>query len=164
MDFLDLLGDPAYRHMLLNHVPIIGLFVSLIVLLAGIVIRQAALIFTGLVLIAITAGAGVPVSRFGDNAYPAIYDQLDGAARDWLDYHAHLAETWLPLLIGNAVLALVALVAGARRRSWLPALALVTALVTVGALTGAALVGKAGGRIKHPEFRLDDPPDIPSER
>ena len=95
---MDLMADPAYRHVLLNHIPVIGLIIAWLILAVGLVLRQTVLLFTGLTLIAITAGISVPVANYGDAAYPAVYDLLNGRSRDWLDYHAELAETWLPLL------------------------------------------------------------------
>ena len=155
---LELLRDPAYRHVLLNHVPIIGLFMAFVVLSAGLATRQASLLFTGLALVALTAGTSLPVARFGDAAYPAIYDTLDSYGRDWLDYHAELAEAWLPLLYANAVLALLALIACALRPRLLRCACAVVALVTLAGLVGAGVVARSGGKIQHPEFRLGNPP------
>jgi hypothetical protein len=160
MDYIDLLGDPAYRHMLLNHVPIIGLLVAFLVVSTGLVLRQTALQFTGLVLIALTAGSSILVANYGDAAYPAIYDTLDGAGQKWLDYHAELAQTWLPVLVATAVLAVVAIVLGVWRRSLLPWTALLVALVTLAGIGGAGVVARAGGQIQHPEFRIGDPPVV----
>ena len=157
---IDLLQDPAYRHMLLNHVPIIGLFMAFVVLATGLVLRQTALLFTGLALVTLTAGASFPVARYGDAAYPAIYDTLDGYGRDWLDYHAELAETWLPLLYANAGLALAALVLSIARPRLLVWTSVVVALVTIAAIVGAGVVAHSGGKIQHPEFRLTDPPAV----
>jgi hypothetical protein len=162
VDTIDLLQNPAYRHMLLNHVPIIGLFMALVVLSAGLLARQASLLFTGLALVALTAGASIPVARYGDAAYPAIYDTLDGYGRDWLDYHAALAETWLPLLYANAALALVALIVCIARPRLLQWAGALVALVTLAGLVGATVVARAGGKIQHPEFRLADPPVLSS--
>lgn len=164
MDFIDLLGDPAYRHMLLNHIPIIGLFVALVVLVTGLAARQTALLFTGLVLIALTAGASLPVANYGDAAYPAIYDSLDGYGRDWLDYHAELAETWLPLLYANAALAVIAIVLGRVRPRLLLWASVLVALFTLAGVGGAGVIARAGGKIQHPEFRLTDPPLVKSKR
>jgi hypothetical protein len=158
MDFVDLLGDPAYRHMLLNHIPIIGLLVALTVLMTGILLRQSALLFTGLVLVALTAGASLPVASYGDAAYPAIYDTLDGTGRNWLDYHAELAETWVPILYVNAALAVIALLLGVARQQLLLWASLLVALVTLVGIGGASVVASAGGKIGHPEFRFVDPP------
>jgi hypothetical protein len=164
MDWMDLLGDPAYRHMLLNHVPIIGLLVAFGVLVTGLALRQTALVFTALVLVALTAGASIPVAHYGDAAYPGIYDTLDGYGRGWLDYHAELAETWLPVLVANAALAVIAIIAGIARRRVLPWGALLVALLTVASIGGAITVARAGGKIQHPEFRLGDPPVVESHR
>lgn len=162
MELMELLAEPAYRHMLINHVPIIGLFVALMVLLAGLVVRESALLLTGLVLVALTAGASFPVARYGDAAYPVVYDTLDGHGRDWLDYHAELAEVWLPVLYANAVLAAAALVLGVLRPRMLLWAALLTALLTLVGIGGASAVARAGGKIQHPEFRLSNPPDTAS--
>ncbi len=161
---IDLLQDPAYRHMLLNHVPIIGLFMAFVVLTTGLVVRQSALLFMGLSLVMLTAGASLPVAQYGDAAYPAIYDTLDGHGRDWLDYHAELAETWLPLLYANAGLALAALVASIVRPGILLWASVLVALVTLGGIVGASVVARSGGKIQHPEFRLSDPPAVESLR
>lgn len=160
MDYIDLLGHPAYRHLLLNHIPIIGMAVALAVLLTGIALRQRALLFTALALVAITAGMSIPVANYGDAAYPVIYDTLDSAGQDWLDYHAELAETWLPLLIANAVLAVIAIGLGVARRALLPWAAVAVALATVAGIAGAGIVASAGGKIQHPEFRISDPPPV----
>ena len=164
MDFIDLLNEPAYRHMLLNHIPIVGVFVAFLVLMAGLAVRQTALLFTGLVLVALTAGASIPVAHYGDAAYPALYDALDGDGRKWLDYHAELAESWLPVLYANTVLAVIAIVAGVLRRRLLLWAALPVALITVAGLAGATLIASAGGKIQHPEFRFSDPPVVESSR
>tara|TARA_R110000823_G_scaffold119998_3_gene244250 strand:- start:9650 stop:10138 length:489 start_codon:yes stop_codon:yes gene_type:complete len=158
MELMELLVEPAYRHMLLNHVPIVGLCVALLVLLTGLVVRQSALLFTGLGLVALTAGTSLPVARYGDAAYPAVYEILDGHGRNWLDYHTELAEFWLPLLYANAVVAVIALLLGILRAGILPWAALVVALFTFAGIGGAGAVAWAGGKIQHPEFRLSDPP------
>lgn len=164
MDWIDLLGDPAYRHMLLNHIPIIGLFMAFAVLVTGLVVRQKALLLTGLVLVALTAGASIPIARYGDAAYPAIYDSLDGYGRNWLDYHAELAETWLPLLYANATLAVLALVVVTVRPRLLQWTSLLVAIVTLAGIGGASVVARSGSKIQHPEFRLSDPPVVESTR
>jgi hypothetical protein len=161
---LEMLGDAAYRHVLFNHFPVIGLLLAFLVLLLGVLLRQIALLFTGLALVALTAGSSIPVGMFGDDAYPAVFDILDGDGRAWLDYHTHLADTWLPLLYANAAVAAAGLVMGAVRRSWLRGTALVVALVSVGGIIAGVLIAEAGGKVKHPEFRLDEPPRYESSR
>ena len=155
---LELLEDPAYRHVLLNHLPITGLALSCLVLGWALFGRRWESIRFALVLVLLTSLSGVVVMEAGEDAYPFVYDGLDGVGRSWLDYHAHLADRWGKLLAVNGLLAAVALGLGAWRsatQTRAGALILVTTLV---ALVAAAMIADAGGRIRHPEFRLSDPP------
>jgi hypothetical protein len=161
---LELLEDPAYRHILLNHLPITGLVIACVVLVIGAALRQTAMLRVGLVLVAGTAGSSVFVGASGDDAYPAVFEVLDGDGRAWLDYHTHLADTWLPVLYANAVLAVIALGVGAVRRPLLLPATIVVTLVTLAGIGTAGWIAEAGGKIKHPEFRLDDPPIYDSPR
>ena len=158
MDYLDLLADPAYRHMLLNHVPVVGLAVALVALAAGLVLRQRVAIFIGLALVMLTSGMAFPIAQFGDAAYPAIYDTLNGHGRAWLDHHAEVAETWLPLLLGNAALALLAIGLGTQKKQLLNPAAILVLLMTVGSLVAVSSIARSGGQIQHPEFRLQATP------
>ncbi len=160
----ELLEDPAYRHILLNHLPITGLAISTVVLAIGALLREVAMLRLGFVLVAVTAGSSVLVEMSGDDAYPAVFDVLDGDGRAWLDYHTHLADTWLPILYANAVLALIAVGVGRARRPLLIPAAGVVLLLTLGGIAIGGWIAEAGGKIKHPEFRLDDPPAYDSPR
>jgi hypothetical protein len=126
--------------------------------------RQTALLLSGLVLIALTSGMSLPVATYGDAAYPEIYDSLDGHGRGWLDYHAELAETWLPLLYANAVFAVIAIVVVAVRPGLIRWASLLVAMLTLGSIVGASIVASAGGKIQHSEFRISDPPRVESKR
>lgn len=156
---LELMSDPAYRHVLLNHLPVTGLVVAWLVLLTGCILDKREVLLLGLGLVAVTSGSSLFVGWAGDDAYPAVFDTLGGEGRDWLDYHTQLAETWIPVLYANAVLALLAAAAGVWRGRWLRLAAIGVALATLAGLGAAGFIAEAGGKIKHPEFRLDDPPD-----
>ena len=161
---IELLDDPAYLHVLFNHFPVIGLTMALVVLVTGVMFRQTTMLRVGLVLVALTAGSSLPVGCFGDDAYPAVFDQLDGDGRAWLDYHTSLAVTWLPVLYANGALAGIALGVGIMRPRLLRAAALLVTMVTLAGIGTAVGIAEAGGKIKHPEFRLDDPPVVESSR
>jgi len=155
----ELLDDPAYRHVLLNHLPTIGLALSWCALVAALALRDRVAMQIGLLMIALTAGSSIPVGMAGDDAYPAIFDELNGTGRDWLDYHAYLGDTWLPVIYFNAVAALIAFIAGTARNHLLLASSAGIVLITIGGLAAGVVIGGAGGKIKHEEFRLYDPPD-----
>ena len=155
---LELLEEPAYRHVLANHLPVTGLVVAWVVLVVAVAQRHRPTLFAALGLVALMAGSALPVVAAGEDAYPFVYDTLDGDGRAWLDHHAHLADTWAPILYANAALSLAAIGAGAWRAKLLRGLALGVALVTLGGLGAACVISEAGGKIAHPEFRLSEPP------
>jgi hypothetical protein len=159
---LELLEDPAYRHVLLNHLPIVGLAIAWLVLSWALVERRWSSTVFGLSLVALLSGSAIGVMSAGDAAYPDVFDSLDGPGREWLDYHTYLADRWGWLLYANAALAALAIVAGfVRARLRVIVGVLVLATTTVG-LLAAAIIAEAGGKIRHPEFRLSDPPDYES--
>lgn len=150
------LQEPAYRHVVLNHLPVTGLFVAWLVLLVGVLSRQRPTLVLGLALVAVMAGSAIVVMPAGEDAYPTVYEALDGASKERLDAHADLAAKWgltLYLAAGLAVLALVAVVAN---RGFAGAASWAALLSSLGSLVAAVWIADAGGKIRHPEFRHAD--------
>ncbi len=155
---LELLDDPAYRHVLLNHLPITGLAVAWLVLAWALVEQRWSSLCCALLLVLLMSGSAQWVMSAGDDAYPFVYDALDGVGRDWLDHHTHLADRWGRLLIANAIVAALALTAGFFRERLRTPAATVVLVFTLAGLVAVFVIAEAGGKIRHPEFRLSDPP------
>ena len=149
----EFLRDPAYRHVVLNHLPITGLLVAWVVLLIGLVLRQRETSRVGLALIAVTAGSALFVMSAGEAAYPAAYEALDGAGREWLDRHAELAGTWGRTLYLTLALAAAALAAGIWRPAWAGPVAVAAALSAAVSLAATTAIADAGGKVRHAAFR-----------
>lgn len=157
--FFELLEDPAYRHILLNHLPITGLGLGWLVLLwATIEGRWRSIVF-GLSLVLVTSAAAIFVMDSGDDAYPSVYEAINGIGRAWLDHHTYLADRWGRVLVVNGVAAAAAMALGSWRERWRRPAAMVILATTLVALSLAVLIAEAGGKIRHPEFRLSDPPE-----
>ncbi len=76
-----------YIHVLLNPLPIYGLAVGLIALLAGIVSRSRAANICALIVVMITAASAWPVSEFGEAGYDIMYSRSDQTGDAWLSEH-----------------------------------------------------------------------------
>lgn len=154
-----LIGEsPAYRHLLLNHLPITGLAVSLLVLVWGLIEDRWLSISFGLALCLATSASALLVMQTGDAAYPQLFDELDGHGQAWLDHHAALADLWGRLVPANAGVCALALIVGYRRIAWRRRVGLVALATTVAALVAGSVVADAGGKVRHPEFRTTNPP------
>lgn len=163
MDLLiEMLEDPAHRHVLLNHLPIVGLGMAWIVLGWALIERSWRETVFGLSLVAALSASTLLVTSAGNDAYPFVFDIADGPGREWLDYHTHLGERWGWVISGNAAPALLAIAAGHLRERLRRVAAAGVLVTTLIAMLLAMNVALAGGKIRHPEFRLSDPPAFES--
>lgn len=155
---IELMEDPAYRHVLFNHIPVTGLAAAWIVLVVGLVLRERVTLLAGLALVAIAAGSALVVIPAGNDAYPFVFGELDGDGQAWLDHHTHLADSWGFALYVTAGAAVVAFGLGLMKPELLLASAAGVTLAAAGSLVAVAVIADAGGKIKHPEFRVNYPP------
>ena len=155
---LELLEDPAYRHVLLNHLPITGLGIAWLALALAMIERRWSSLCCGLVLVMSMSGSVLVVMSAGDAAYPFVYDSLDGPGREWLDYHTYLADRWGLVLSTNAGVAALAIAAGIFREQLRTPAGVVVLVTTLAGLIAVFFIAEAGGKIRHSEFRLSDPP------
>lgn len=146
----------AHLHLLVNHVPVLGLFFGLALLVAALWRRSTELTRTSLVVFALTAVAAIVVYLTGEPAEDSV-EGLAGVSRALIERHESAA---LAATIGVGVLGGVALVglAGFRRLAavprWFTSSSLVLALATAGLMGWTA---NLGGQIRHTEIRAGAP-------
>lgn len=147
------LDNPAYRHLLINHIPIVGLAFSAVSLGVALLIRNRPAQILALALVCFSAASMVVVNRTGHEAFEQLRTLVDDPGADWMDAHLDRAETATPAFYALAALALAAALLPKR---WprvafaLTLTSLILALVCVG-LSG--WIAKAGGQIRHTELR-----------
>ena len=157
-DFREALRQPEYLHVLLNPLPVYGLAVGIIALIAAGLARSRPALILALALVAFTAAAAGPAAYFGHAGYDRVYSLSSAEAQAWLNWHRHLGERVVWLYYLAAALAGWAWAAVAARSRW-RRLSLTLALASaVAALVGGSLLAFAGGKIRHDEFRDHPPP------
>lgn len=150
---MNALDNPAYFHILINHVPLIGLFFGLIALSVALFLKSRPAQTTALILILIAALSSIPTDRSGGNAYKMVRGFSDEAGADWLDIHADRADQAMPAFYVLAILTVAALIAPYKwEKGEMPLLGLVFVAAIV-SLVLVTYVAQAGGKIRHPEFR-----------
>ena len=147
------LSNPAYQHLLINHLPIIGIVMGLVGLCVAFALRQRVAFIPALVILVVAGVSAWPVYATGSEAYKPIRQITDDAGIDWLDTHIDRADS---AIWAFYVLAGVAAVAVAVPWKWprasLP-LAILTTVIAVACLGAAGWIAEAGGKVRHPEFR-----------
>ena len=150
--------SPAHLHLALNHIPIIGIAVSCLPIVIGILAQCRTTIAVGLLSTLLCAAAMPTIMQTGGDAahnfdigknLPA----LDAAGQAALDAHADRADKTTPVIYACAilaVLALLALIKFPQAATWLSSAVLLGNVISISLGIWTA---QAGGRIRHPEFR-----------
>ena len=163
----DLHLTAAHLHLILNHVPIIGIAVSCLPIVIGILAQSRTTIAAGLLATLLCAATVPTIMESGSNAAHAFRDgstlpPLDEAGKIVMHIHGGRAKQTAPVIYASAILALLSLLALAkfpRPATWLSAAVLLGNTISIALSVWTA---DAGGRIRHTEFRPATPWDQPT--
>lgn len=142
----------AHLHLVLNHVPVVGLPIALLLLAVALLRRSTELAKTSLALLALVAAVTIVVQLTGESAEELV-EHLPGVSESLVEHHEEAA---LMATIGMSVLGLVALVVLVRFRaaatipSWIGG-----GILLLGILVGGFMgwTANLGGQIRHTEIR-----------
>ena len=155
--------SPLYIHVLINHIPELGLGSSLFALFLGLVFRSREARRVGLILVFLCAASAWPVLRTGQKGYNAIYFSIEPTDQAWLDAHMRTAEKWIWAFYVLAALALVAIVCPLKWPRSEMTLVLMVLLLGAGTFALSGYIAYLGGRVRHVEFRKGPPPIVKHE-
>jgi hypothetical protein len=152
------LRQPEYIHVLINPLPIYGLFLSWVGLIIALFLRSRRAQIATLALVLISSTSAWPVYEFGQQAYDRVLSMADSDGQAWLDEHQDRAEDLIYIFYALAVLSAIAIAAPMKwPKSSVP---LAVAAILLGAVTlgTGGYIAYAGGKIRHREFRNEPPP------
>ena len=161
--FLRGLRQPEYVHVLLNPLPVYGLLISWIGLVAALISRSRRAQIVTLILVLITSLSAWPVFEFGQQGYDRVLAMTDDDGHAWLDEHEERAEKFIYVFYALAALSAAAIVVPIRWPKSSVPLAIAVALLGMGALASGCYIAYAGGKIRHREFRNEPAPPIKSQ-
>ena len=152
----------SHVHMILNHFPTVGLTLTLVLFIAGLVMKNDGLKRVSLVLFTICGILGAPTYVTGAAAMWALKDMPGGISQAAINAHRDMA---LLSLFGLAFTGVTAYFELWRYRylnkfsNRMLYLVLTFAVITFGFM---AETGHRGGQINHPEIRVDPLPTDPN--
>jgi len=148
--------NPVHIHLFLNHVPVVGTIVGLLLLAAAFAMKSADLKRASLGIFVAMALVAVPVFLTGEPAEERIED-LAGVSKGRIEEHeeaARFALIGMELLGAVALAGLVVFRRAPRIAGGLTAASLVFGLLVSGVVARAA---NLGGQIRHSEIRGTGP-------
>lgn len=151
------LSDPIYLHVVLVHVPIVGLAISTLLLVGGLLARHRLTIRYGLIAAVLFSAPTGLIMGSGEEAEEALQNlpsvELSETDESWITHHDERAHSWGKTGYACLALAALGLVAGFVQRRFLYPAAFVVAIVCIVTVFALRYVGQAGYGIRHPELR-----------
>jgi len=157
-----MLDQPEYIHAVTNHLPLIGLLVAMLVLIAALATKDRTAMLIGLALVGLLALSAWPVYHYGEAGYDRVLSMADDAGAKFLDHHKALAERWIFLYFVTAGVAGVGFMLAWKWPRTLVFSSVLALVLAAASLTAGMVIAKAGGAVRHREFRFEPPPRAPA--
>jgi hypothetical protein len=161
--FLRGLRQPEYVHVLLNPLPVYGLLISWIALVAALISKSRRALIVTLILVFMTSISAWPVFEFGQQGYDRVLTMTDDDGHAWLDEHQERAEKVIYIFYALAALSIAAILVPLRWPKSSGPLAIAVVFLGVAALASGCYIAYAGGKVRHREFRNEPAPPIKSQ-
>lgn len=146
--------NPAHLHLMLNHIPLVGIGFVILLLIIALLRRSNEMINISLLFVILVALWAIPAYLTGESA-EEIVEGLPGISEQLIEAHEESAELAFIFIEAVGVLAFITLVA----RRFYTKLGKVLAILTLlGLIIGGGLIAwtaNQGGKITHPEIRAD---------
>src|SRR6516162_8861042 len=107
--FIRSLRQPEYVHVLLNPLPVYGLLISWIGLVAAVISKSHRALIVTLILVFITSISAWPTFEFGQQGYDRVLSMTDDDGHAWLDEHQERAEKVIYIFYALAALSVAAI-------------------------------------------------------
>lgn len=144
--------NQAHLHLLLNHLPILGVLFGLLVLISGLLLNNQAVKQTALGLFVLAAICAIPAYLTGEGAEELV-ENLPGVTETLIERHEERANFFLGIVGGLGILSLITWYAGAKQHKAAAVLYAFTLVVALSSMALAQQVGVSGGEIRHTEIR-----------
>ncbi|WP_339789389.1 MAG: hypothetical protein ACMVP2_26980 [Imperialibacter sp.] len=152
----------AHFHLVVNHLPIVGILIGTLILMTGIVLKKTEVKLTALGVFVFSAITSIIAFYTGEGA-EEVLENIAGISETLIHTHEEYAESFFTITIILGVLSLVGFVAELKKFKYTKYLAILILLLAIADGVVAKYVGTSGGEIRHSEIR-SNAKMIPLER
>jgi hypothetical protein len=143
--------NDAHLHLLFNHLPIVGSLIGLLILAAGIFLKQPLVRKTAFAVLIFSALVTLPAFFTGEGA-EEIVEELPGISHNLIHEHEEAAELALWLSEALGIIALIAFYLEHIQHKFSGMANFFTLIFSIGTFVSFAKTGNTGGEIHHPEI------------
>jgi hypothetical protein len=146
--------NSAHLHLLVNHLPIVGFSIGVLLLVATMIFRGDRGVFLASLIVIVMSGAGGLAAQFTGEPAEEIVEGLPDVSEALVGTHEDAGKVATIIASITTVLGIVIAFIVLRREGKIPLIA-VAILFVATATTSAAMAwtGSTGGKIRHTEIR-----------
>jgi hypothetical protein len=141
-------------HLVLNHFPVIGLTIGILVLLFGFLLKKEQIRATALGIFIFSALMAIAANYTGEGAEHAI-ENLAGISEAYIETHEDAAEVFLILMLFLGGASLITLSLAIKQVKLAIYGYILVSLLALATAFSAKDVGTTGGEIRHTEIRAE---------
>lgn len=146
--------NDAHFHLAVNHLPIVGVLIGFLVLVAGFIMKNPQIKNTALAIFIFSALTAVVAFLTGEGA-EEIVENLPGISETLIHKHEEHAELFLTMLLILGGVSLTTLFLEYKKLPFSKYGFVVILLLSVTSIGISKYVGTSGGEITHIEIRSD---------
>jgi uncharacterized membrane protein len=142
----------AHFHLIVNHLPIVGILIGLLVLISGLLLNKSDIKLTAFGIFIFSAFASALAFFSGEGAEEAI-ENISGISETLIHRHEELAEKFFIVTIILGLISLIALIAEVKSIKIAKFLVTLILIIAITNVVLAKYAGTSGGEIRHSEIR-----------
>lgn len=144
----------AHFHLVVNHLPIVGLLIGTLTLITGLLIKRREVKLTSLGILTFAALTSIAAFLTGEGAEEMV-ENMPGISETLIHTHEEYAESFLSLTLVTGGLALLTFFVELKKARLSKYLFAIVLLASISDLVLAKYLGTSGGEIRHTEIRGD---------
>ena len=153
--------NPFHAHLLVNHLPIVGIYLSILVLVAGLVLKNTTIKHVALCLIIVSGLGAFAAHLTGEGAEESSEIRSD-FSHELIEKHEHASEPFVQIMAVLTIISIITLFFSLKKKSWSQYLIILITVTSFAAAYFAQQAGTSGGEIRHPEISDGAATSIPS--
>jgi uncharacterized membrane protein len=142
----------AHLHLAVNHLPIVGIIIGLLVLLSGMLLKRPQVKATALGIFIFSSIATIAAYLTGEGAEEVV-ENIPGISETLIHTHEEYAELFFALTLILGAIAIVTLFLQLIKSKYSKHLYILVLILTIVISIVAKYVGTSGGEIRHVEIR-----------
>jgi uncharacterized membrane protein len=146
--------NDAHYHLIVNHLPILGLLIGILVLITGLILNKAEVKLTALGIFIFSSITSIVAFYTGEGAEEVV-ENLEGISETLIHTHEEYAETFYTLTLILGGLSLLIFILELKKKKFTKYLLILCLLIALIDGVLATYVGTSGGEIRHSEIRND---------